>query len=102
MGYNGFGVMYAKYANGPEIDRIDIGDRNGVVLQTSSGHTFIYSDEYAAGDVVVIESHIKDDSTKVAMPLARHLRILSDIHGYDSVKALVDGMPAELRGGRVE
>jgi len=79
------------------MERIDRGDRKGFALSTRDGEILITDDQYAVTDVVMISARTENESVKVTIPLARHLRMLNDIFGYETIKRMIDNMPPRLR-----
>lgn len=93
-------VPYAKWGSHSRIQR-DIHDRKAEVFTTSDGDIVLSEDPYAGVDVVSITTYASNDSNyvKLSMPLARHIRILANIFGYETLKGMVDNMPEDIRIG---
>ncbi|SDW22756.1 hypothetical protein [Paenibacillus sp. PDC88] len=74
-------------------------DRKGEVFTTTDGDVIITDEPYAATDTVTIVVYAENeaDYVRLSMPLARHIRALSNIFGYETLKDSVDNMPEEVR-----
>ena len=88
----------SKWGTRSRTERV-LHDRNGEVFTTSDGDVIMADDPYSPVDTLSIVVYAENDAdyVRLSTPLARHIRTLTNIFGYDTVKRVVDGMPEELR-----
>lgn len=77
--------------------RINREDRQGYILTTYTGEIHITDEQYAGTDAVRMSARTRNEYVTVTIPLARHLRMLNDIFGYETIKRMIDNMPLQLR-----